>query len=224
MPDELSEAEHEAMVAATGIRYETQRVHFEQGWLAARDYFLSVLKHEAEDAGMLQLEVDAGLERERVLREALAAVPASPGGEEREAMIDAAVREALRISRLSPAGAEAEREGLEDHAHWLVRLIIDAVLAAPASSEGVCPVCAEQGSHLPRHVHTPQSAAPSVDPRTVLIAPSVKLYIPKFNEGRATGYCVQCGKRLREHRGGRLRCPTEPACAGPGSAMVRGLS
>jgi hypothetical protein len=38
-------------------------------------------------------------------------------------------------------------------------------------------------------------------------------YVPKFNEGRATGYCVQCGKRLREHRGGRLRCPTERTTA-----------
>ena len=162
---------------------------------------------------------DADEERfiEAAISVALAAAPAPPGGEEREAMIDRAAREALRISRLSPAGAEAEREGLEDHAHWLARLIIDAVLAAPASSEG------ERRETLDQAVRDASlygngflkreqdGTITRVDPRTVLIAPSVKLYIPKFNEGRATGYCVQCGKRLREHRGGRLRCPDREA-------------
>jgi hypothetical protein len=47
---------------------------------------------------------------------------------ERKAMVEAAAREALRISRLSLAGAEAERKGLEDHAHWVARLIVDAAL------------------------------------------------------------------------------------------------
>ena len=83
MPDGLSEAEREAIKKVMFGHDMNQRSWIEHGWQGARACFLPPLKHEAEDAGMLQLEVDAGLERERVLLEALKTL-ANPKVEEWE--------------------------------------------------------------------------------------------------------------------------------------------